>query len=185
MSELRELLIEELGDLLNAENQLVAALPKMSKAAHHPKLREAFDKHLAQTREHVQRLNQVFGLLYEEPAAKTCRGMQGLVTEGEERIGESQEKDEQSADLALIAAAQKVEHYEISGYGTARTLALQINEPEAARLLSHTLGEEESTDFLLTEIAKPLLQKARQEAEAGEPAMAAAGGRKRTQTKKA
>jgi len=185
MSELRELLIQELGDLLNAENQLVSALPKMAEAAHHPKLREAFEKHLAQTQEQVERLNQVFGILGEEPEAKTCRAMAGLVEEGEERIEESSEKDEQAADLALIAAAQKIEHYEISGYGTARTLARQLNEHEAARMLCQTLGEEESADYLLTEIAKPLLQEARQEAETAGAGTAAARAPKRSHSRKA
>lgn len=160
MAQLKELLVEELQDLLHAENQLVAALPKMAEAAHHPKLKEAFEKHLAQTQVQVERLNQVFELMGEDAEPKTCRAMAGLIEEGQETIDEGDDKDELAADLALIAAAQKVEHYEISGYGTARTLALQLNQRDVARLLSHTLGEEESTDYLLTEISKPLLQQA-------------------------
>jgi len=160
MSQLKELLVEELQDLLHAENQLVTALPKLAEAAHHPKLREAFEKHLMQTQGQVQRLNEVFGLLSEDATPKTCRAMVGLIEEGQETIDEGDGKDEFAADLALIAAAQKVEHYEISGYGTARSLALQLNEREVAKLLGHTLGEEESADYLLTEISKPILQQA-------------------------
>jgi Mn-containing catalase len=157
---LKDLLVEELQDLLSAENQLVAALPKMADAAHEPKLKEAFSKHLLQTRDHADRLKNALQILGESAAATTCKGMKGLVEEGQETIDEGEEKDELSADLALIAAAQKVEHYEISGYGTARCLAKQIGEREVASLLSYTLGEEESADFLLTTITQPLLQQA-------------------------
>ena len=160
MPQVKELLVEELQDLLHAEGQLLNALPKMAKAAHNPKLREAFEKHLAQTEVQVDRLHKVFELLGEEASPKPCRAMMGLVEEGQETIEEGADKDELAADLALITAAQKVEHYEISGYGTVRALARQIGEYDAATLLGHTLGEEESTDFLLTEIAKPLLQEA-------------------------
>jgi len=159
-SQVKELLIDELQDLLHAENQLVAALPQMAEAAQNPKLKEAFQKHLVQTEIHVERLNQVFELLGVKAKGKPCRAMQGLIEEGQETITKSAKKDPMSADLALITAAQKVEHYEISGYGTVRTLARQIGAIDAATLLSHTLGEEESTDFLLTEIAKPILQQA-------------------------
>lgn len=160
MPQVKELLIEELQDLLHAERQLVSAIPKMSAAAHNPKLREAFEKHLLQTEGHVERLNKVFEMLGEEPQAKPCKAMTGLIEEGEETIEEGGEKEELAADLALITAAQKVEHYEISAYGTARALARQIGQFDVATLLSHTLGEEESTDHLLTEIAKPILQQA-------------------------
>jgi Mn-containing catalase len=160
MSQLRELLIEELQDLLHAETQLTEALPKMAEAANHAKLKEAFEKHLEQTQGQVERLREVFELLGEKAEAKTCKAMMGLIAEGEETIEEASAKEPIAADLALIAAAQKVEHYEISGYGTARSLARQIGEMDCARLLSHTLGEEESTDFLLTAIADPLIQQA-------------------------
>lgn len=160
MSQVKELLIEEMQDLLHAEGQLLAALPKMASAAHNPKLRETFEKHLVQTEMQVDRLNKAFELLGEKAEPKPCRAMMGLVQEGEETIEEGEDKDELSADLALITAAQKVEHYEISGYGTVRSLARQIGAVEVARLMSHTLGEEESADHLLTEIAKPLLQAA-------------------------
>ena len=160
MPQLKELLIEELQDLLHAETQLTAALPKMAEAANYPKLKEAFEKHLMQTEVQVERLRRVFELLGEKAEPKPCKAMMGLIAEGQETIEESADKEPLAADLALIAAAQKVEHYEISGYGTARTLARQIGEIECARLLSHTLGEEESTDFLLTAIADPLVQQA-------------------------
>jgi Mn-containing catalase len=160
MSIVRELLVEELQDLLNAESQLVAALPKMAAAANNPKLREAFEKHLSQTENQVERLKKVFELLGEEPESKTCKAMTGLLEEGEETIEEGSQKEELAADLALITAAQKVEHYEIAGYGTVRALARQIGQFDVATLLSHSLGEEESADHLLTEIAKPILQQA-------------------------
>ncbi len=157
---LKELLVEELQDLLHAEGQLVAALPKMAEAAHHPKLKEAFLKHLQQTEGQVERLKTAFELLGEKAQPKPCKAMMGLVEEGQETIEEGAEKQDVAADLGLIAAAQKVEHYEISGYGTARSLARQIGERDVAALLAHTLGEEESSDFLLTELGKPLMQQA-------------------------
>lgn len=160
MSQIKELMVEELQDLLHAEGQLLAALPKMAEAAHNPKLREAFEKHLAQTQGQVERLKQVFELLGEKAEPKPCRAMMGLVEEGEETIEEGAEKEEIPADLALITSAQKVEHYEISGYGTVRAMAWQLGEFDAARLLSQTLGEEEAADHLLTEISKPLIQEA-------------------------
>lgn len=160
MGQLRELLVEELQDLLHAESQLVAALPKMAKAAHNARLKECFEKHLAQTQVQVERLKKVFELLGEEATPKPCKAMMGLVQEGQETIEEGQDKKELAADLALITAAQKVEHYEIAGYGTVRKLAHHLGEFDAAALLTHTLGEEESADFLLTEVAKPLVQEA-------------------------
>ncbi len=160
MGQLKELLIEELQDLLFAEMQLTKALPEMAAAAHNPKLKEGFQKHLGQTENHVQRLETAFKLLGTKASPKPCKAMLGLIEEGKERIKESKGKDELTADLALIGAAQKVEHYEISGYGTVRGLARLMNEKEVAKLLDHTLGDEESTDFLLTTIAQPLLQQA-------------------------
>src|SRR6202046_315660 len=160
MDQLRDLLVDDLQDLLSAETQLVAALPKMAEAAIHPKLKEAFEKHLEQTEVHVERLRKAFEFLGEKAQAKTCKGMKGLIEEGQETIEENEDAEEFASDLALIGAAQKVEHYEISGYGTAHCLARQIGEREVATLLSHTLGEEESADYLLTAIRKPLLQDA-------------------------
>jgi Mn-containing catalase len=160
MSPLKELLVEELRDLLHAEGQMVEALPKMAEAAYDPKLKEAFLKHLKQTEGHVARLQEAFDLLGEKAQPKPCKAMMGLVEEGKETIEEGKGKTEIAADLGLIAAAQKVEHYEISGYGTARSLSRQIGEREVATLLAHTLGEEEGTDSGLTQLAKPLMQKA-------------------------
>jgi Mn-containing catalase len=155
MPQLKELLVEQLQDLLHAEGQLTGALPKMAEAAHHPKLKEAFEKHLIQTEGHVERLRKVFQILGEEAEPKPCKAMMGLIEEGNETIEEGAEKEPIAADLALIAAAQRVEHYEIACYGTVRTLARQLGAVDAARLLSHTLGEEESSDFLLTAISDP------------------------------
>ena len=160
MNQLKELLIEELQDLLHAETQLTGALPKMAEAAHNPKLKEAFEKHLVQTENHVARLQQAFWILGEKAQPKPCKAMMGLVQEGEETIKEGQEKEPLAADLALITAAQKVEHYEISGYGTVRALAKQLGLLEVAELMTHTLGDEESADYLLSAIAKPLVQRA-------------------------
>jgi len=160
MPQIKELLIEEMQDLLHAENQLVEALPKMAAAANHPKLKEAFEKHLMQTQLHVERLNKAFELMGEKAQSKPCRAMMGLIEEGSEKIEEADDKEPLAADLSLIGAAQKVEHYEIAAYGTLRTLARQIGMLDVERLISHTLGDEESTDFLLTSIAKPILQQA-------------------------
>jgi Mn-containing catalase len=158
---LEELLAEDLRDLLHAEAQLVKALPKMVKAANSEALKLAFETHLEQTKEQVERLKEVFGLLGVPAKAKPCRGMAGLIEEGDEVIEEGKEKDEVAADLALIGAAQKVEHYEISGYGTARSMAGQIGLPAVAELLSKTLAEEEISDNLLTQIARELMSEAR------------------------
>jgi Mn-containing catalase len=159
-SALKDLLTDQLQDLLSAENQLVAALPKMAAAAHEPKLKEAFSTHLEQTKRHVGRLQSALKLLGGPGEAKTCKAMKGIVEEGQETIEEGGDKDELTADLALIAAAQRVEHYEISGYGNAKCLAKQIGEREVGILLSQTLGEEEAADFLLTTITQPILQQA-------------------------
>lgn len=159
MSQLKELLTQEMQDLLDAETQLTQALPKMAEAAHHPKLKEAFEKHLTQTEGHVERLKAAFQMLGEEPGKEPCQAMQGLIEEGEKTIEDGADKHPLAADLALIAAAQKVEHYEIASYGTARALARQMGQRGCAGLLSQTLGEEESADFLLTAISDPLLQQ--------------------------
>jgi Mn-containing catalase len=160
MSQLKELLVEQLQDLLHAETQLTSALPRMAEAARHPKLKEAFEKHLIQTEGHVERLRSAFGLLGEKAQPKPCKAMIGLIEEGKETIEEGAEKKPLAADLALIAAAQRVEHYEISAYGTAKCLARQIGHVDCARLLSYTLGEEESADFLLSAISEPIIQEA-------------------------
>jgi Mn-containing catalase len=170
MDQLRDLLVEGLQDILHAETQLIEALPKMAEAANNPKLKEAFEKHLQQTQGHVERLQSAFELLGEKVQPKPCKGMQGLIAEGQETIEDNKELEELASDLALIAAAQKVEHYEISAYGTARSLAREIGEREIAKLLSYTLGEEESADYLLSELSKPILQDALLEDNSSEPA---------------
>jgi Mn-containing catalase len=168
MAVLEEVLVEEMQDLLHAENQLVKALPKMARAAKTPKLKQAFDKHTEETKQHVERLKQAFEILGAKPKARVCKGMQGLVQEGAEKIAEGKDKEQVAADLALVAAAQKVEHYEISGYGTLRTMAQELGQDKVARLLAQTLAEEEKTDKLLTELSPPLLSQARQSSESEE-----------------
>jgi Mn-containing catalase len=158
---IEELLVEQLRDLLSAEAQLVKALPKMVKAARSEGLKLAFENHLEETRTQVERLKEVFGLLGVPAKAKACKGMEGLVEEGNEVMEEGQELNDAAADLALIAAAQKVEHYEISAYGTARTMAGQAGLPAASELLCKSLAEEEVADNLLTQLARELMSQSR------------------------
>lgn len=160
---LRELLVEELRDIYHAEGQLVKALPKMAKAANSPKLKDAIQKHLTETEGHVERLQKAFELLGQKQKAKPCKGMMGLVEEGRDTIAEGKQMDETDADLALIGAAQRVEHYEIAAYGTARAMAEQLGEDKIVRLLSQTLAEEASADQKLTKIAEPMLKEASME----------------------
>ena len=157
----QELLIEQLQDLLHAEGQLMKALPKMIAGANAPVLTFAFEKHLSETEDQIERLQEVFALLGVAATPKTCKGMAGLLAEGEDVMEEGQDKDDVPADLALIAAAQKVEHYEISAYGTARSMAGQIGAPEVAELLGKSLAEEEVADNLLTQIARELMGASR------------------------
>ncbi|HEY8054837.1 MAG TPA: ferritin-like domain-containing protein [Terriglobales bacterium] len=160
LPELKALLVDEMEDLLHAENQLIKALPKMAKAAHAPQLRQAFDDHLEKTRGHVERLRQGFEQLNVKAKAQTCKGMEGLIEEGEETMDEGKDRDAATADLALIIAAQKIEHYEISSYGSLRTLADRIGEMQVARLLADTEADEREADELLTDVAQPLFAKA-------------------------
>jgi ferritin-like metal-binding protein YciE len=125
MDSLRELLIEELSDLYSAEKQLVAALPKMAKAANSENLRAAFESHLEETKDQVERLDQIFEQMGEKPKRKKCKAMEGLIEEGSEII--SEDGVPEVKDAALIGAAQRVEHYEIAGYGTARSLAESLS----------------------------------------------------------
>jgi Mn-containing catalase len=171
MELLHELLTEELKDLLSAENQLVKALPKMAKASKDADLRAAFEEHLEQTKGHVERLKEVFELLEEKPKAKLCKGMAGLVEEGADVITDGKQMEEAPADLSLIGAAQRVEHYEIAAYGTARAIAEQMNRKDIVKLLSQTLAEEQKADQLLTQLAQPLLEEAGQETETEEEEM--------------
>ena len=160
MALLQEVLVDQLQDLLHAEGQLVRALPRMAKAARNPKMKEALEKHLEVTKGQVDRLKQVFELLGTKAKAKPCKAMQGLVEEGQETIAEGKEKEEVAADLALAVAAQKVEHYEIAGYGSVRTIAEQMGNQKVARLLAQTLAEEEKQDKLITQLCAPLLKEA-------------------------
>ena len=155
LDSLQKLYIEELRDLYNAENQLVKALPKMAKHASHQELKQAFEDHLEQTKEHVERLDEIFKRLDERPTGKTCKGMKGLIEEGSEIL--EKDGDESVLDAALIGAAQRVEHYEIAGYGTVRTFANMLGENEAAELLQQTLDEEGEADKLLTELAESVV----------------------------
>jgi ferritin-like metal-binding protein YciE len=151
---LKELYIDELKDLYSAENQLLKALPKMAKAATSPELKAGFEKHLTQTEGHVQRLEKIFDGLDESPKGKKCKGMEGLITEGSELIEE--DPGDEELDAGLIAAAQRVEHYEMAGYGCVRTYAQLLGEEEAAKLLEETLNEEKDTDKTLTKLAQQI-----------------------------
>jgi ferritin-like metal-binding protein YciE len=151
LNSLEDVLREQVEDLYSAENQLISALPKVSKAASSPELKEAFDEHLEETRVHVRRLEEVFGELGLPPSSTPCMGMQGLIAEGDEVAAMA--GDPLARDAALIGAAQRIEHYEIAAYGTARTLASDLGLAEAERLLSETLGEESKADKLLSKIA--------------------------------
>jgi len=162
---LKELYIDELKDIYNAENQLVKALPKMAKAANSEELRTGFEEHLEQTRGHVQRLEQIFKELGEKPSGKKCKGMEGLVAEGQEMMGE--DFDDEVMDAALISAAQRVEHYEIAAYGTVRTYAELLGEDAAVQLLEQTLEEEKETDQKLTDLASEINVRAMGEGSAG------------------
>ena len=158
---LDELLIDQLRDILHAEKQLTKALPKMAEAARFDQLRELFEAHLAETEGQIERLTECFELLGKSVRAKPCKGMQGLVDEGSEVIAESGDKEDAAADLALIGAAQRVEHYEIAGYSTARNLAGQLRHSAIVALLSKSLAEEENADQLLNQVARSLMSVAR------------------------
>jgi ferritin-like metal-binding protein YciE len=146
-----------LRDILHAEKQVLKALPKMVKAAHSQQLQQLFETHLKETQTQIERLDECFSVLDIQPRAKTCKGMMGIVEEGDEVMAEGKKKDETAADLALIGAAQKVEHYEMSGYITARNLAQQLHMAPIVQLLQLSLGEEENADQLLNQVARPLM----------------------------
>ena len=174
---LRELYIEELKDLYNAENQLVKALPKMAKAASSDELRQGFEQHLEQTKGHVQRLEQIFQALGESPKGKKCKGMEGLVEEGSEVMQE--DFDGALMDAALIGAAQRVEHYEIAGYGTVCAFAEELGETEQNSLLNETLQEEKETDEKLTQLAQQINAQANEGAEQEESEEEATASKKK------
>jgi len=153
-NELHKLFLEELADIYNAEQQLTKALPKMAKAAESQELRDAFEEHLEQTEEQISRLDQVFESLAEKMQRKTCKAMQGLIEEGTEVMQEH--KGNPAIDAALIAAAQKVEHYEIATYGTLCAWADQMGHQDALDLLKQSIDEEETADERLTELAETI-----------------------------
>jgi ferritin-like metal-binding protein YciE len=155
LDNLRKLYIEELRDLYSAENQLLKALPKMAKGADSDELKKAFESHLEETEGHVERLETIFEDLDESPKGKTCKAMKGLVEEGSEILEE--EGEESVLDAGIIAAGQKVEHYEIASYGTVRTFAELLGEKEAVKLLQQTLDEETAADEKLTELAEDIV----------------------------
>ncbi len=149
---LKELLIEELRDTYSAETQILEALPKMAEAASSPELKQAFQTHLKETQGQVQRLEQIFQILGEDPSGNTCEATQGLIEEAEEVMGE--DFPAEVLDVALVMNAQKVEHYEIASYGSLRTLAETVGMQDVAKLLDQTLEEEKATDAKLTSLAE-------------------------------
>ena len=152
---LKTLYIDELRDLYNAENQLVKALPKMAKAASSEELQDAFEKHLEQTKSHVDRLEEVFEEIGEKPKGKTCKAMKGLIDEGSEILKEDGE--ESVIDAGIIVAAQKVEHYEIASYGRVRTFAQLLGKDRSADLLQRTLDEESEANEVLNKLAEDIV----------------------------
>jgi ferritin-like metal-binding protein YciE len=164
LDSLEALLIDQLKDLYSAEQQLIKALPKMARAATNPQLKQGFERHLDQTRKQAERLEQIFEEMEVKGKGKKCVAMEGLIEEGKELMEEDAEPE--VLDAGLIAAAQKVEHYEIASYGTARTYAEVLQMDKAARLLQQTLEEEKATDQSLTELAESSINL--QAAEVGE-----------------
>jgi ferritin-like metal-binding protein YciE len=152
---LQKLYVEQLRDLHSAEEQILDALPKMTEKAKHPELKRAFQQHNQQTEQQLQRLEQIFKDLGESGGGHACKGMKGLLAEGEETMGEF--KDSDVLDAALIAAAQRVEHYEMAGYGCARTYASLLGLANHADLLQRTLDEEGETDHKLTDLAESVI----------------------------
>jgi ferritin-like metal-binding protein YciE len=155
---IEKLFVEELKDLYSAETQITKALPKMVKAASSADLQSAFQHHLKETEEQVHRLEQVFEKLGTNPRGKTCEGMKGVLEEGEEMLKETEKGPVR--DMALISAAQRVEHYEMAGYGTVRNYAAHLDEPQIVHALEATLAEEKAADKKLTDIAQTIHQQA-------------------------
>lgn len=169
MDTLRDWYLDLLKDSYNAEKQITEALPKMARAAKSAQLRRAFEQHLDMTRKHIERLDEIFSQMGETPGNKTCKGMEGLIKEGEELLQKKAQIDPEVMDAALIASAQKVEHYEIAGYGTAAAYAQLLGEKQAAKTLSKIAEEEGRTDQKLTQLAESGINKEakRQEAAKG------------------
>jgi ferritin-like metal-binding protein YciE len=182
MENLKELLVGELKDLYSAEKQIVKALPKIIRGASSAELKAAIEEHLTVTKAQVTRLEEVFSHLDEKPKAKHCKGMQGLLEEGAECLQE--EEKGALRDLQLIGAAQRVEHYEVAAYGTAKAMAEKLGVSEAVELLNETLQEEEEADKKLTEVAESLYEEvetgdeAPDEEEEPQPRTATAGRRR-------
>jgi ferritin-like metal-binding protein YciE len=149
---MNDLFVLQIEDLYDAEQRITKALPKMADAATDKQLKAAFQHHLRETEQHVTRLEKVFKIIGMSPKRETCEAMKGLIAEGDEAVNAAGDPDVR--DAALIAAAQRVEHYEMAGYGTVRTLAEQLGQREAARILQETLDEERAADKKLTEIAE-------------------------------
>ena len=147
-----QLFVEELKDLLSAENQITKTLPKLVEAASSAELKSAFEHHLKETEGQIVRLEKAFKILGKSAKSKTCEGMKGILTEGSEMLHETASGD--IRDAALISAAQRVEHYEMAAYGTVRTYAEELNQPEIVELLKETLQEEKAADMKLTEISR-------------------------------
>jgi len=158
LNTLKDLYIHELKDLYSAEKQIIKALPKLAKAASNPDLAAGFKLHLEETKEHAARLEKILSSHGQTTRGPKCKGMEGVVTEGAEMIEE--EADEEVRDAGLIAAAQRVEHYEMAGYGTARTYAELLGDKEGAKLLQTTLDEEAATDEKLTDLATSVINVA-------------------------
>lgn len=155
---LEDLFLDELKDLYSAEKQITKALPKMVRASSNPDLAEAFQSHLEETRGHVERLEEIFDMLGKKGTGKTCEGMKGLLEEGSEMISEV--KKGSVRDAGLISAAQRVEHYEMAGYGTVHALAELLGKREMVKLLAQTLSEEKAADEKLTEISTAVNEEA-------------------------
>lgn len=177
LENLHDLFVHELRDLYDAENQLLKALPLMAQAAKSAQLKKAFETHQQETQEQVRRLDQVFKALGKSPEGKTCKAMQGLIAEAKELLEEDAAPT--VLDAALIVAAQKVEHYEIAGYGSVCTFARVLEYHDAARVLKQTIAEEEATDKKLTELAMAANPKAEAADEAARAPSGAATGKKR------
>ena len=159
LESLQQLYLKELRDLYDAENQITEALPKLIDAARNPELKNALQEHLNVTKSQISRLNQIFQSLNEKPSGESCKGMKGVIKEGDEIV--SGGGDPSTVDAGIISAAQRVEHYEMAGYGTVRTYAKLLGQQEHARLLQQTLQEEEQADKTLTQIANTVNVEAR------------------------
>jgi ferritin-like metal-binding protein YciE len=182
LASLHNLYVDELKDLFSAENQILKALPKMAKAASSEELRSAFEDHFEQTKIHVQRLEQILGKLEENPKGKKCKGMEGLLEEGKELLEEDAAPE--VLDAGLISAAQRVEHYEMAGYGCVRTYAQLLGDEDAVELLQQTLDEEGETDEKLTQLAENINVQANGQEEATNGLRGHKRGSKRLQKSK-